>query len=336
MQKRPLVTVMTPCHNSGKFLFRLMDSILGQTYPNIEMITVDNDSQDDTAEVIKSYIPKFEKKGYSLTYIKEDDLGPSWAVNNALPFMNGEFIYMPDSDDWLGDLDAIEKIVNKFEELPEDYAIVRCYGQQILETDMSKLRVFGKGQPAISDGNLFEDCLFAKNGFFYCGVCYAYKMSAVREIIGTSIFAAYNIGQNRQMMLPLLYSRKCYTIQEPLANYLVRANSICHGEYAKYGVMKEMHKTEEIYIDAILATIKEMSKEQRDFYKSKFLQMGALNMYEMARKKSPDDMQNYKEEYIQYGGSILHFKYVFMKKDITAWIFEMLVKLRGFILGRKD
>ena len=62
MEKTPLVSVIIPCHNSAVFIHRILDSLLVQTYSNMEIFTVDNDSKDNTAEVIKSYISKFEKK----------------------------------------------------------------------------------------------------------------------------------------------------------------------------------------------------------------------------------------------------------------------------------
>ena len=66
---RPLVSVLTPCYNSADFLHRLLDSILEQDYPSIEMYAIDDGSTDRTRQVIQTYIPVFQQRGYSLKYV---------------------------------------------------------------------------------------------------------------------------------------------------------------------------------------------------------------------------------------------------------------------------
>ena len=59
-----LVNILTPAYNCASLITRLLDSVLEQTYPNIEMFVVDDGSTDDTANVVKSYINKFLDRGY--------------------------------------------------------------------------------------------------------------------------------------------------------------------------------------------------------------------------------------------------------------------------------
>ena len=61
MQKG-LITILTPCYNTGNILYRLLDSILMQDYPSVEMFAINDGSSDNTESVIKSYIPKFENE----------------------------------------------------------------------------------------------------------------------------------------------------------------------------------------------------------------------------------------------------------------------------------
>jgi glycosyltransferase involved in cell wall biosynthesis len=54
MGKRDLVSIVTPCYNTGKYVHRLLESVLNQTYPNIEMFVIDDGSSDNSAEIVKS------------------------------------------------------------------------------------------------------------------------------------------------------------------------------------------------------------------------------------------------------------------------------------------
>ena len=93
----PLVSAIVPAFNAQRYVREAIDSILGQTYANIEVLVVDNASTDDTAREIKSY-------GERVTYLREDKKGPSAARNRGLKHCRGEFIAFLDADDlWLPD-----------------------------------------------------------------------------------------------------------------------------------------------------------------------------------------------------------------------------------------
>lgn len=262
----PLLTIITPCHNSAAFIHRLMDSVLQQTYPNVEMIMIDNASTDNTAEIIKSYIPKFEKKGYSLSYHIEEDLGPSIGLRNGMQMMHGDYVTFPDSDDYYAENDSLELMVNKLDSLSEEYAVVRCMVQQIDEKTMQPCGMWGEN---VSDGeekNLFEDCLFAQNGYYYINIGYMIRVSALKEITGLDFYAAYNVGPGRQVYMPLYYYKKCYSIKQILSHYLVRENSISHGDYAEIKVQCDLYEKYPKYYHTILATINDMPTIEKRRY----------------------------------------------------------------------
>lgn len=100
--KKPLVSVIIPTYNSASFVAQSVESVLQQTYENIEIIVVDDGSTDDTETVLAPYKDK-------IRYIKKTNGGPSAARNLGITEAKGEFIAFQDADDiWLPEKAALQ------------------------------------------------------------------------------------------------------------------------------------------------------------------------------------------------------------------------------------
>lgn len=95
----PLVSVLITTYNYAAYLPRAIESVLIQTYPNVEVIVIDDGSTDDAASVITNY--------ESVKYIYQENRGISAARNNGINRSKGEYVLFLDADDWL-EPDAIE------------------------------------------------------------------------------------------------------------------------------------------------------------------------------------------------------------------------------------
>lgn len=91
----PLVSIIIPCYNHGKYLANAIQSVLSQTYPLVEIIVVDDGSVDDTKTVCLEY-PK-------VIYVYQINSGLSAARNTGVKHATGEFLVFLDADDWLLD-----------------------------------------------------------------------------------------------------------------------------------------------------------------------------------------------------------------------------------------
>jgi glycosyltransferase involved in cell wall biosynthesis len=91
----PLVTVIVPAYNAEKFIARTLDSILSQTYKNLEVLVVDDGSQDKTSEIVQS----ISKKDTRVIFLKQPNSGVASARNLAIAKSQGEFIAPIDADD---------------------------------------------------------------------------------------------------------------------------------------------------------------------------------------------------------------------------------------------
>ncbi len=108
----PIVSIVIPSYNQGQFIENTIQSILNQSYKNVEVIVVDNNSNDGTLEVLKRY------KSH-IRYISERDKGQSEAINKGFKMAKGEIITWLNSDDLYPDRRAINVMVKEFIKCPE-------------------------------------------------------------------------------------------------------------------------------------------------------------------------------------------------------------------------
>ncbi len=97
---KPLVSIVSPVYNAEAFVGRMLSSVLSQTYWNIEMICVDDGSEDNTEAVIKSFTDAFAEKNMRLIYLRQEHGGQTRAVSAGLQLVNGEYLSWLDSDDY--------------------------------------------------------------------------------------------------------------------------------------------------------------------------------------------------------------------------------------------
>jgi glycosyltransferase involved in cell wall biosynthesis len=92
--EHPLVSIVTPSFNQGRFIRATIESVFAQDYPDIEYIVMDGGSSDSTAEIVAEY-------GDRLTWISEPDRGQAHAINKGFQRARGEIVAWINSDDIL-------------------------------------------------------------------------------------------------------------------------------------------------------------------------------------------------------------------------------------------
>lgn len=225
MREKPLVSIITACYNEEKYIGELLESILNQSYCSIEMICVDDGSEDNTANIIKSYIDIFEKNNKRLYYYYQENQGQAAATNNALKLINGKYLAWIDGDDYLFP-DAIEKKV-EFLENNKEYGMVTSDFYYLFQN--SALPMERKG---VQYGSLN----FQPNQFYLTLTGHSI-MESLAQMIRIECFKSVNPsmeipvcreGQNLQIILPILYRYKRGYIDEPLGCYRIHEDSHSH------------------------------------------------------------------------------------------------------------
>lgn len=95
--ENPLITVIIPVYNVEKYLQRCLDSVIAQTYQNLEIICIDDGSTDCSGEICEQYAIKDER----VKVFHQENQGVSAARNKGLDMASGEYIAFVDSDDYI-------------------------------------------------------------------------------------------------------------------------------------------------------------------------------------------------------------------------------------------
>lgn len=152
---QPRVSIVTPSLNQGRFLARTIESVLSQSYANIEYIVMDGGSTDESLEILRRY-------GDRLHWVSEKDNGQADAINKGFSRSTGEIRAYLNSDDTL-EPDAIAKVVAFFAEHP-DVDMVYGDANYIDEQD----RVTGSYNTAeYSFERLMFDCCICQPATFW-------------------------------------------------------------------------------------------------------------------------------------------------------------------------
>ena len=158
------VSVVIPCFNQGKFVKETIESVLNQTYKNIEIICVNDASKDDSCEVIKNLVDKYEN---ILFFDLKENKGVVNARNMAIDASTGEYILPLDADDKI-EPTYIEKAVEILENKPEIgivYCKARKFGRKNKIWNLPEFNL----EDFIYANCIFNCALFRKKDFYKAG-----------------------------------------------------------------------------------------------------------------------------------------------------------------------
>ena len=106
-EDKPLVSIITVVYNGEKFLEETIQSVISQTYENVEYIIIDGGSTDGTLDIIKRYEDKIDY------WISEKDKGIYDAMNKGIDVASGEIMGLINADDWY-EKDTIDMVIKKY------------------------------------------------------------------------------------------------------------------------------------------------------------------------------------------------------------------------------
>lgn len=229
-ENKPLVSVITVCLNSRKYLEDAIKSLLEQTYPSIEYIILDGGSTDGSIDILNKYRNKIDR------IVVEKDNGIFYTMNKGIKLTKGDIVYFLNADDKFYDNEVIEKVVAAFEKNKgadfvygnisvydpiKDSAYIEKYPYRVSKWLFIRKTI---GHPA----TFFRASCFKKAGYFnesykiasdyewYLRALYFNKLKAFHIEKNISIFRLGGMSTNRKYRD--LYFSERRTIQKQYFN----------------------------------------------------------------------------------------------------------------------
>lgn len=216
---KPMVSVIVPVYNAEEFLERCVESILNQEYKELELILVNDGSQDSSGDICR----KYEEKDSRVRVFSKENTGVSDSRNLAISHAAGKYLQFVDSDDWLAP-DATRLLVRKAEETGCDLVIADFYR-------VSGDRVLPKGdieEESVMSLEEFAAHMMENPADFYYGVLW-------NKLYRREVVEQYHLRMDQEIdwcedfMFNLEYMRHVETIcalRTPVYYYLKRKGSL--------------------------------------------------------------------------------------------------------------
>lgn len=215
--KQPLVSVCIASYCHQNYISECLDSVIAQTYQNIEIIIVDDGSKDATPEIIAEYAKKFPKKIRHI--LSHANQGISIASNHALSLAEGEFIALLGSDDRMlpKRIEEQVKYLQSHENCGAVFSqvcIINEFGEKLENSPLEK--IFNKAIINLQNQLLASNCLNAPS----CMV----RSSCLAEVGKYSPLLSY--VQDYDLWMRLLCRFDIFVLPQPLTEYRVHGKNI--------------------------------------------------------------------------------------------------------------
>ena len=239
-----MVTLIVPCYNSEQYIDRCLDSILSQTYNNIELIIVNDGSSDNTDLIIEKRRNEIEAFVSSFIYIKQENQGVGAACSAAYEKSTGKYISLLDSDDIL--LPDSIKLRAEFLDNNPDYALVRTNGYSVEEDDIESCdNLLATNEEAKQKEDIFED-IFNGSAYLWPGT-YMIRSEILEKLYPDKKIYPSRSGQNMQFIWMASYKNRAGFIDVPLMKYVIRKESVSH--FSSGNVLEKELKASAGYMD---------------------------------------------------------------------------------------
>ena len=228
-KNNPKISVIMPVYNVEKWLERSLDSIILQTYENLEILCVNDGSTDNSLKILEKYAAKDKR----IRIITQENKGLSGARNTGMAEMTGDYFTFIDSDDWL-QLGTYQKFANvlKKEDRIIDIFVFNglIWAENTALTITSTAKIFGIKEWGDLSESHFKTIREHKNPMHN-------TMAVWNKLFRTEWYRKYNFQfMDRMLAQDRLFSAQTYfatdnvyVYEDYLYGYRSRPESMCHA-----------------------------------------------------------------------------------------------------------
>lgn len=277
MKSKCLVSIITPCYNGEKFINQYIESVLRQTYSNIELILVNDGSTDSSEQKILSYKSRLLERGIRFEYVYKENGGQSSAINAGLMRFHGKYLTWPDIDDIMH-ADYIEIKTSYMESHPEvDYLITPSAVVDI--NNPADVIYYTWNNAPRSKKDMLCRIISGKNYFYEPGSFFISSEILEKANPSKKIYDVCGkwAGPQIQMMLPVIYYGNGGYLDKCLFDYYLHDEN----DHNKYKTKEELQiKYSESY-KMIISTIESVGMLPEEELNYKKMAFGRMKRDEM-------------------------------------------------------
>jgi glycosyltransferase involved in cell wall biosynthesis len=323
------VSIITSVYNGERFIDAYMNSVLRQTYRNIQLIIVNDGSTDKSEERILSYTERLREKGIEFYYKRKENGGQASAINEGLKIITGDFVTWPDIDDQMHD-NYIDKKVSYMEMHPEiDYLITQSAIINIDSPDVI-LGYTWEVPPKSNEELLYR--IITNTSFWYEPGNFFVSVEVLKCAIPTQHI--YDLcgkwsGAQIQMMLPIIYYGRYGYLRECLYDYIIHESND-HNKYKeKNDIMTKYDEGRKVLKNTIEKLDIPMQKRD-ELIRLAEIRMTRMGMYS-AFNKTDYDWYKYEMSRMPEGGITGKdkIKLLILKYHVLTRLCCMLKKLQS-------
>lgn len=248
-----LISIIVPVYNVEKYLRKCIDSIINQTYKNLEIILVDDGSPDNCGTICDEYAQKDNR----IKVIHKENGGVSSARNEGLRSATGKWISFIDADDWIEEI-FCEILLNKAVKNRCDVAL--CGYSRVTDNRIEKINANGKDAFFNSKEYLIKS-LNPQTGFGFC------HMKLIKKEILNNISFNENIVVGEDALFCIMFSiniKKSIFVEKALYNYRVNRESVVRKYDVDY--VTKYKKSMELMHNYIMQEYSENKEIEQNLY----------------------------------------------------------------------
>ena len=315
MEQNPLISVIVPVYNVEAWLPRCVDSILSQTYENLEILLVDDGSTDDSGLICEEYA----KKDTRIRVIHKENGGLSSARNSGLDAASGEYIGFVDSDDWIEP--------RMYQRLGEaitgtDSDIASCGARRVWADERPDQDLCGGSRDGILDGDDAMKALITTDGLVQTVWNKLYRSDIAKAV-------SFPVGQLYEdefwSWRVFALAKRVVTVEGSYYNYLQRDSGIMGMGFSAKSVSVIGAKTDrQKYIEEHRPGLTDIGRADIAY---SCMHMGVQVLKSMGRKEASQSMKYLRGVVKQYPVSKAYLYSLPKKKGLHLILIQKLFRL---------